>query len=127
MRRQSVLRSVLVLVAALLCLVPPEVAAAAGSTGSAGSPGAAGATGSPFSPGVPPPTGQIPPTSTAPVIAPPVTTPSTGSGLSGSSAIAIGVGAIIVLTGISLFIWRDARRRAPVRHRAAGEAAHAGS
>jgi hypothetical protein len=32
-----------------------------------------------------------------------------------------------VLTGISLFIWRDARRRAPVRHRAAGEAANAGS
>jgi hypothetical protein len=31
-----------------------------------------------------------------------------------------------VLTGISLFIWRDARRRAPVRHRAA-EAADASS
>jgi hypothetical protein len=34
--------------------------------------------------------------------------------LSGTSAIAIAVGAFIVLGGISYFIWRDARRRAPV-------------
>ncbi len=30
---------------------------------------------------------------------------------------AIGIGAILVLGGISLFIWRDARKRAPVRQR----------
>ena len=60
------------------------------------------------------------PTTTAPPVAP-LTTSATsggGSGLSGSSAIIIAIGALVVLGGISLFIWRDARRRAPVKHRA---------
>jgi hypothetical protein len=35
--------------------------------------------------------------------------------LSGSSALFIAIGAIVLLGGISFFIWRDARRRAPVR------------
>ncbi len=44
-----------------------------------------------------------------------------GGGLSGSSAIAIAIGAFAVLGGISYFIWRDARRRAPVAARAGGD------
>lgn len=47
------------------------------------------------------------------------TTTSSGGNLSGSSAIAIAVGAFLVLGGISLFIWRDARRHAHVRRRPA--------
>jgi hypothetical protein len=81
--------------------------------------------GNPFSPGIPQSPAQVP-TTTAPTI---VTTPSTsssGGGLSGGSAIAIAIGAVVVLTGISFFIWRDARRRAPVRRRAAAATAGAG-
>ncbi|MGH2914806.1 MAG: hypothetical protein ACRDMX_07450 [Solirubrobacteraceae bacterium] len=37
------------------------------------------------------------------------------STLSSESAFGIVIGAIIVLCGIAFFIWRDARRRAPVR------------
>jgi len=44
-------------------------------------------------------------------------TAGSGSGFSGSSAIIIAIGAIVVLGGISFFIWRDARRRAPKGHR----------
>lgn len=54
----------------------------------------------------------------------PVTTTSTGSGsLSGTDAVVIGIGAVLILGGISFYIWRDARRRAPVRQRAATAAA----
>jgi hypothetical protein len=45
--------------------------------------------------------------------------------LSGTGAAAIAVGAIIVLGGIALFIWHDARKRAPLRRRAATAAAGA--
>ena len=78
----------------------------------------------PFTPGVPLSPSQVP-TTTAPTIITTSGTSSGGSGLSGTNAIAIAIGAMVVLTGISFFIWRDARRRAPVRHRAA--AATAGS
>ena len=37
------------------------------------------------------------------------------STLSSSSALVIVAGAVIILVAISYFIWRDARRRAPVR------------
>jgi hypothetical protein len=47
--------------------------------------------------------------------------------LSGSTAVGIGAGALIVLGGISFFIWWDARRRAPVRQRAAAATAAAGA
>ena len=40
-------------------------------------------------------------------------TAGSGSAFTGSSAVVIAVGALVVLGGISLFIWRDARRRAP--------------
>jgi hypothetical protein len=35
--------------------------------------------------------------------------------VSGGGIAAIAVGAIVILAGISFFIWRDARRRAPVK------------
>jgi len=65
------------------------------------------------------------PTTTSTTVPTVVTNSSTsgGSSLSGSSAIAIALGAIIVLAGISFFIWRDARRRAPIHARHADAAA----
>jgi hypothetical protein len=73
----------------------------------------------PLSPGFPQQSVPVPTTTTA---APTITTTATagsGSGFSGTSAIFIAVGAIVVLGGISFYIWRDARRRAPVRAHAA--------
>jgi hypothetical protein len=90
---------------------------------------AQGTASSPFSP-LPPATGPTP-TATAPTVTSSTTTSTTGSGLSSSDAIAIAVGALVVLGGISFFIWHDARRRAPVRRRTAvataGEGARSGS
>jgi hypothetical protein len=80
---------------------------------------------SPLSPGLPAAPAQTQ-TATTPSISIPSTSSSSNNGLSGSSAIAIALGAIVVLGGISLFIWRDARRRAPVRHRSAVATAEAG-
>jgi hypothetical protein len=64
--------------------------------------------------------GGIPTTSsTTPTVLSASTASTSGStSLSGSSAIAIAIGAFVVLAGISYFIWRDARRRAPVAVRA---------
>jgi hypothetical protein len=80
---------------------------------------AAGVSTNPFTPGIP----QATPTATAPSTAAPTivsTSGSTGgSGLSSSTAITVFIGAILLIVGISFFIWRDARRRAPVRQRAA--------
>jgi hypothetical protein len=56
------------------------------------------------------------------------TTSTTGSGsLTSTQAIAIAGGAIILLAGISFFIWRDARRRAPVRSSASGSGGDGGA
>jgi hypothetical protein len=68
---------------------------------------------SPFSPGVP----VSPVTSSTSTTTPVITSTSTsgGGGLSGSDAILIAVGALVVLIGVSAFIWRDARRHAPVK------------
>ena len=101
---------VAVLAGAALALSPSAALAQSGST-------------NPFTPGVPEQSVSTP-TTTTPTVATTTTTPGS-SGLSGGSALAIGIGAIVVLGAISLFIWRDARRRAPVRHRAA--AADAGA
>jgi hypothetical protein len=73
----------------------------------------------PLSPGFPQPSVSIPTTTTATPTITSTTSAGSGSGLTGSSAIIIAIGAIIVLGGISFYIWRDARRRAPTRHRAA--------
>jgi hypothetical protein len=45
------------------------------------------------------------------------------STLSGTNAILIAIGAIVLIAANSFFIWYDARRRAPVRHRAAAATA----
>jgi hypothetical protein len=75
----------------------------------------------PLTPGFPQPSVSIPtPTTTAVPTATGTTSAGGGSGFSGNSAIIIAIGALIVLGGISFYIWRDARRRAPVRAHAAG-------
>jgi len=80
--------------------------------------GGSPASSNPFTPGLP---GQpsIPTTSPPAVTTIQPTTTSSGGGLSATSAAGIGIGALVVLGGISFFIWYDARRRAPVRARAA--------
>jgi hypothetical protein len=69
---------------------------------------------------------QLPTTTTAPQVLTTAAPSSGSSGLSGGTALAIAIGAIVVLAGISFFIWRDARRRAPVRGGAAAATAGAG-
>jgi uncharacterized protein HemX len=99
-------------------------------------PGAAVAAGgnplsSPLSPGIPQSPAPTPTTTTTPQIVNPTTT-SGSSSLSGSAAAVIAIAALVLIAGISFFIWRDARRRAPVRHRTAaatagGDGGRAGS
>jgi hypothetical protein len=72
----------------------------------------------PLTPGFPQPTVAVPTTTTAVPTIQTTTTAGSGSGFSGTSAFVIAVGAVLVLGGISFFIWRDARRRAPTRTRA---------
>jgi hypothetical protein len=72
----------------------------------------------PLAPGLPSSPAPTPTASTPTIINPTTSTSTSGGGLSGGSAIAIALGAVILLAGISFFIWRDARRRAPVRHAA---------
>jgi hypothetical protein len=98
-------------------LALPSAALAQGGTGSL-TPGSSG--GNALTPGLPQPQATIPTTTTPPATSPPVTmTPTTtggsSSGLTGTDAVAIAIGAIIVLGGISYFIWWDARKRAPRR------------
>jgi hypothetical protein len=67
------------------------------------------------------PTFTQPTTSSSTTTPPPqvqtTATAGSGSGFTGSSAILIGISALVVLGGIGLYIWRDARRRAPKGHR----------
>ena len=79
----------------------------------------------PFSPGGP----QAPitvPQQTTPTVVTGTSTSSTGGGLSGTSAVAIAIGAMVVLGGISYFIWHDSRRHARLRH-GAGSTTAAGA
>jgi hypothetical protein len=125
MRRLLALGLVTVLVAAPgVILGAAPVAMAAGSSGAVTAlPGGT----SPFSPGVPLSPATTP-TATAPAVVPtPTTAAGGGGGLSGTNAVLIAIGAVIVLGGIAYFIWRDARRHAPVRHAAVAEAAGARS
>jgi len=147
-RRGEVPRAVACLtavVAALACgLAAPVVALAAhknaasasqtsasqptATAAGAGSGGAAATTSNPLSGGVP----VSPVTSTASSVATVANSSTNGNGssaLSSGSALIIVIGAIVVLGGIAFFIWRDARRRAPVRPDAAlaGEGRRAGS
>src|SRR5205085_819166 len=91
-------------------LAAPSAALAQGTTAN---PFNGGQT-NPLTPGLPQPSVSVPAAPTPTVITT-ASTSGSGSGLSGGSAIAIAIGAIVLLGGISFFIWRDARRRAPVR------------
>jgi len=102
----------LAVIALLVALVAPAAALAQGGTGNA------------LTPGLPQPQATIPTTTTPPAATPtvpPTSTTSNGSssGLTGTDAIAIAIGAVIVIGGISYFIWFDARKRAPKRGRLA--------
>ena len=103
----------------------PSAAAAATSTAATAQPTTAAPPvvaqpgSNPLSPGFPQPSVSIPTTTAAPTVAQ-TTSSGSGSGLTGNSAIIIAIGAIVVLGGISFYIWRDARRRAPVRAHSAG-------
>jgi hypothetical protein len=105
--------------AAVLALGLPSLAAAQGTS-----------TQNPFTPGLPVSPSQTP-TVAPPTTVTPITTSTGGGSLSGGSVAAIAVGALVLLAGISFFIWRDARRRAPVRrgmaHAVAGAGARSGS
>jgi hypothetical protein len=77
---------------------------------------AGGAGGAGLSPGLP----ATPTTTTTPTpTVAPTATSVPDSGLSGGGVVAISIGALAVLGAIAFYIARDARRRAPVRHRAA--------
>ena len=92
---------------------------------------ALGQTTNPLSPLEPTPT-PAPTTQATPTVITSAQTQTSGSSsLSGTNAIVIAIGALVLIGGISFFIWYDARRRAPIRHRAAaataGEGGRAGS
>jgi hypothetical protein len=100
----------LVLATPVAALLLPSAAAAQGTS-----------TTNPFTPGLPVSPTTIS-TASTPTIVPTTTSTGAGAGLGGGSVVAIAVGALVLLGGISFFIWRDARRRAPVRHRVAATA-----
>lgn len=77
---------------------------------------------SPFSPGVPISPQPTTTAATTPTVSQ-TTTSTSSSGLSSTGAIEVAVVAALVLGGIAIFIWRDARRRAPLRRTAAGDLA----
>jgi len=103
----SARRATLVLLTFAVAVGAPAGALAATSP-TLGLPGST----SPFSPGLPESTPSITTTSAATTTA---TSTSSDSGLSGGGIAAIAIGAILVIGGISFFIWYDSRRRAPVR------------
>jgi peptidoglycan/LPS O-acetylase OafA/YrhL len=125
-----------VVLAVLPALGPATALAAGGTSGGSSAGGSTGAsstpavpdTTNPFSPGVPISPATVPNTTTTPTV---VQTSSSssggGSGLSGTNAIEIALVAVVVLSGIAFFIWRDARRRAPVRNTADATAGMPGS
>jgi len=71
----------------------------------------------PLSPAFPQPTVQTQTTTTSVSTIQTSATAGSGSAFSGSSALFIAIGAVVVLGGISYFIWRDARKHAPKGHR----------
>jgi hypothetical protein len=98
-----------------------SVAVAAGTTPATVAAGTTPApptsTTNPLSPGIP--VSPAPSTSTAaPTIVQTASSNSAGSSsLSSNSVLFIAIGAVVLLVAISYFIWRDARRRAPVKGR----------
>ena len=100
------MRGVRVVLAALIGAALVLPAAAVAQTGT-----------NPLTPGFPQPTVSVPTTTTGVPTVQTTTTAGGGSGFSGNSTVIIAIAAIVVLGGISFFIWRDARRRAPTKSR----------
>jgi hypothetical protein len=74
-----------------------------------------GSSSNPLSPGIPA-SPATPATSSTPTVIQNSSASTTGgSTFSSGSALLIAIGAVVLLGGISFFIWRDARRRAPQR------------
>ncbi len=99
--------------------------AAAQSSSSAAAQAAAGAAqaanpNNPLSAFPQPPVSTAPTSQTATVVPNGATGANGSSSFSGNSVFVIAIGAIVVLVGISMFIWRDARRRAPVKGSGSG-------
>ena len=80
----------------------------------------------PLSPLTPSPAPAPTTTATPPAITTSQTPTSGSSTLSGTNAIVIAIGALVLIAAISFFIWYDARRRAPIRHKAAAATADGG-
>jgi hypothetical protein len=104
---------VLVAGALVASQLAPDLAVAQGGAGNA------------LTPGLPQPQATIPTTTTPPAATPSVpltstTSGGTSSGLTGTDAVLIAIGAMVVLGGIAYFIWYDARRSAPKRGRLVG-------
>jgi hypothetical protein len=94
-------------------LAAPAIAASTGTSTTPVVPAVPDTT-SPFSPGVPLSGNTGTPTATTPATALQTTTSSSSSGgISGTGALFIAAGAIVVLGGIAYFIWADSRRHAP--------------
>ncbi|MDQ6778387.1 MAG: hypothetical protein M3071_19695, partial [Actinomycetota bacterium] len=103
---------VVVVLSALACALAPAAALAGSATNPLNTP----------LPVIPTPTATTP-AATLPV----TTTASSGGGsFNGRDAILVAAGAFALLAGISFFIWRDARRRAPHRGRAVAATADSG-
>jgi hypothetical protein len=109
----------------LFALAVPGAALAADSAStvplSSGSGDGQGNPLTPLTPSTPAPQTQ---TVTPTLAAPTTQTPTSGSStFSGTNAIAIATGALVLIAAIGMFIWYDARKRAPVRRRAAAATA----
>jgi hypothetical protein len=116
-----------VLLGALVALSVPGLALAADTTSSIPLPSAGGSQSNPLTPLTPSTPAQLTQTVTPTVPAPTTQTPAQGSStFSGTNAIAIALGALVLIGAIGAFIWYDARKRAPVRHRAAAATAGGG-
>jgi hypothetical protein len=115
------------LVASLVVLLLPGLALAADTTSSVPLQSAGGSQSNPLTPLTPSAPAQQTQPVTPTVAAPTTQTPTAGSSsLSGTNAIAIAIGALVLIGAIGTFIWYDARKRAPVRHRAAAATAGGG-
>jgi hypothetical protein len=112
----------------VLGLLPgPALAAGSGTTSAAPTVNPLSST-NPLAPGLPQqtPTATSTSTSSAPVVAS-TTGSSSGGGLSGTTALIVAIGALTLIGGIAFYIWRDAHKNAPIKHRAAADGLDGGS
>ena len=111
------MRRLLLIAVALLGLAVPAVAQAAGTT-AAPSPSAVNNATSPFSFGVPNSAATATATTPAPTVLTSVSSSSGTGNFSGLDALLIAAGVALVIAGIAVYVWRDARSAARHLHRA---------